>query len=224
MAQRPVEDVRRVDEAQERFDAAIAWFGEAEVRAPCALPDWTVGHLLTHVARNADSHVLRVHGAERGEVVDQYPGGFEGRARAIEDGASRPADVLIEDVRTSAAALSAAWAVVPDDAWGRVTRDVGGRERPLADLVGRRWQELEVHLIDLGGRRSPRDWPDPFVQAWLPRLRAELPHRLPAGTGPPTPGTLDERDELAWLYGRLDRSARPDLAGLAGLAELGPWS
>jgi hypothetical protein len=124
-------------------------------------------------------------------------------------------------VRTSAAALSAAWAVVPDDAWGRVTRDVGGRERPLADLPGRRWQELEVHLVDLGGGRSPRDWPEAFVQAWLPRLRAELPRRLPAGVEPPPPDALDERDELAWLYGRLDDTRR---RGLPELPELGPWS
>ena len=221
MSPRPVEDIRRVDEAQARFDAAIAGLGDADMRAPCALPGWTVGHLLTHVARNADSHVLRAHGATRGEVVDQYPGGFEGRARAIEEGASRPADELIEDVRTSAAALAAVWAVVPDDAWERVTRDVGGRERPLADLVARRWQELEVHLTDLGGGRSPRDWPEAFVRAWLPRLRAELAQRLPAGTEPPPPGTVDERDELAWLYGRLDRTTRPDLSALP---ELGPWA
>ncbi|HVN50163.1 MAG TPA: maleylpyruvate isomerase N-terminal domain-containing protein, partial [Acidimicrobiales bacterium] len=129
---RPDDDLRRVDDAQRRFEAAIADLDDAQVRAPCALPGWTVGHLLTHVARNADSHVLRTHAAERGEMVDQYPGGFEGRAQAIEEGAARPAVELVEDVRTSGAAVMAVWALVPDGAWANVTRDVGGRERPLS--------------------------------------------------------------------------------------------
>jgi len=218
---RPDEDLEQVERAQRRFDASVARFDDAAVRAACRLPGWTIGHLLTHVARNADSHVLRAHAAARGEMVDQYPGGFEGRARSIEDGAGRPADELIEDVVTSGAAVAAAWALVPDDAWGHVTRDVGGRQRPLAELPGRRWQELEVHLVDLGTGPTYRDWPEEFVRVWLPKLRAELPGRLSPGVEAPRPGSIDERDELAWLYGRLDLADRPDLAALP---RLGPWS
>ena len=48
----------------------------------------------------------------RGEIVDQYPGGFPARAAEIEEGAQRPAAALIDDVRTSAAAMSEAWSRV----------------------------------------------------------------------------------------------------------------
>jgi maleylpyruvate isomerase len=208
-------DLGRVAGAQQRFEGAIASFGDEQVRQPSVLPDWTVGHVLSHVARNADSHRRRAEAAVQGEIVDQYPGGFPARAAEIDEGAGRPAAVLIEDVRTSAAALAEAWSRVHADAWANVTRDVGGRERPLHALVGRRWQELEVHLVDLGVGVTHRDWSDEFVAFWLPRLREGARGRLAAGVELPSPGALDDRDELAWLYGRLDRDDLPELA---------PWS
>ncbi|HEV3226660.1 MAG TPA: maleylpyruvate isomerase N-terminal domain-containing protein [Acidimicrobiales bacterium] len=204
----PEDDIARVVDAQTRFDAAIADLTDADVRRASTLPDWTVGHVLSHVARNADSHRRRTEAARRGEVVDQYPGGFEGRAAEIEAGAARPAAELVADVRDSAALMTDAWHAVPDDAWEHRTRDVGGRERPLRELVGRRWQEVEVHLVDLAVGITYRDWPDEFVAVWRPRLRAVFGDQVPAWTG------LDDRDELAWLFGRL---ARPDLPVLA------PW-
>ena len=76
--------------------------GDGDVRRPSRLPGWTVGHVLAHVARNADSHRRRTEGAAVNEVVDQYPGGYAGRASEIEAGAGRPASELIVDVRFSA--------------------------------------------------------------------------------------------------------------------------
>lgn len=210
----PAGDIRRVADAQERLEAAIAGLTDSRVRLPSQLPGWTVAHLLTHVARNADSHVRRAEAAANDEVVEQYAGGLAGRLAEIDAGADRPADVLIADVRTSGAELLAAWEIVPDDAWSRPTVDAFGRERPLWRLVGRRWQELEVHVVDLGVGITYLDWPDEFVAEWLPRLRAELPNRL-GGVEPPTlPPDLDDRAELAWLYGRIDH---PDLPALP------PW-
>ena len=110
--------------------------------------------------------------------------------------------------------MEEAWRRVPPATWGNVTRDVSGRGRPLRALPARRWQELEVHVVDLNVDVTPHDWSDGFVRVFLPLLRASLPARLPEGARPPTVGDLDERDELAWLYGRLDR---PDLPALA------PW-
>lgn len=204
----PYDDIARVVDAQRRFEAAIGGLGDDDMRRSTALPGWTLGHLLTHVARNADSHTRRTEAAARAEIVDQYQGGYEGRAAEIETGASRDATALIDDVRVSAERMHAAWQRVPDAAWVNVTRDVGGRTRPLNELVLRRWQELEVHAVDLGLGVTHRDWSDEFVEQWLPRLRSSFPDR------PETPAGLDERDELAWLYGRLDRD---------GLPVLPPW-
>jgi hypothetical protein len=112
----------------------------------------------------------------------------------------------------SAARLEATWRVVPSEAWDRATRDVGGRERPLRDLPARRWQELEVHAIDLGAGSTYEDWPDEFVGEWLPRLRSTVRARLPPGAPGPALDGLSERVELAWLYGRLTVARLPALA------------
>jgi len=207
----PVELLQRVDDAQRRFDDAIAGLDDVAIGRSSDLPGWTVGHVLTHVARNADSHVRRADGATRGEVVEQYPGGYPGREDEIERGARRRAHAVIADVRESAERLRRRWRALPDQAWSATTRDVGGRERPLRELPARRWQELEVHVVDLGAGVGYRDWPDAFVAVWLPLLRASLAARLPAGVEPPKARDLDARTELAWLYGRVRRDDLPEL-------------
>ncbi len=174
------------------------------------LPGWSVSHVLAHIARNADSHRRRARAAVRGEVVEQYTGGYAGRADEIDWSARSDAATLVADVDSSARLLRAAWDGLPESAWARPTRDVAGRERPLSALPGRRWQELEVHAVDLGLGVSHRDWPEDFVDTWLPRLRSTLDHRLPKGAAPPV--LPDRRDELAWLYGRLDDPSLPVLA------------
>jgi maleylpyruvate isomerase len=204
-ATRPGEELTGIERSQQRLLAAIEGLTDGDARRATALPGWTVGHVLTHLARNADSHRRRTEAAVRGEVVDQYPGGYEGRDAEIEAGAARSAADLIDDVRVSSELMEAMWRVVPDSAWSNVTRDVAGRERPLRDLVARRWQEVEVHLVDLDIGVTYRDWPAEFVQVWLPKVRAFFPDR------PETPESLDERDELAWLYGRLERDDLPVL-------------
>jgi hypothetical protein len=45
-------------------------------------------------------------------------------------------------------------------------------------------------------------------------MRKIAARRLTPGDELPAPGTVDPRDELAWLFGRLER---------ADLPRLGPW-
>ncbi len=212
MSERPELDLTRAHDAQVRFEAAIADLDDGEIDRPSLLPGWTIGHVLTHVARNADSHRRRALAAERHEMVDQYEGGFAGRAAAIDEGAGRRADEIIADVKASALALEETWGSVPDSAWPNITRDVGGRERPLYALPARRWQELEVHVADLGTGPTYADWSEDFVRERLPELRASLSLRLPEGEVGPAEGVLEPREELAWLYGRLSRPGLPVLS------------
>ncbi len=207
----PEADLRRVGEAQQRFLDAVSGLDDADLRRPSLLPGWTVAHVLAHVAANADSHRRRADAAVRREVIDQYPGGSEGRAAEIERAAARTRAEIVDDVVTSAERMHAAWRQVPDGAWDVMSRDVSGRERPLRGLPARRWQELEVHVVDLDSGVTHRDWPADFVGVWLPALRATGERRLPAGAALPAPGMLDDRDELAWLYGRLHRRDLPEL-------------
>jgi len=208
----PHTDIDRVERAHVRFVEAIATLDDQDVRRASLLPGWTVAHVLTHVARNADSHVRRAEAARSGEVVDQYVGGAEGRSAEIEAGASRSAADVIADVRRSAEAVEATWRELPAPAWAGRSRDTRGGERPLFELPARRWQELEVHLVDLDIGVSHRSWSDDFVLEWLPRTRERLWKQVP---GLADGATFEHAaDELAWFYGRLHR---PDLT------ELPPW-
>jgi maleylpyruvate isomerase len=140
-------------------------------------------------------------------MIDQYQGGFASREADIQAGAGRPAVEIVEDVRQSAIAVDEAWHSVPDEAWVERSRDVSGRERLLFELPSRRWQEVEVHMVDLDSGVSPSDWPDEFVIEWLPRTRERMWAQLPPQLSDAR--FDDPRDELAWLYGRLRRSDLP---------------
>ena len=83
-------DLAGMRAAQDALVARTEDITDAEARAPSRLPGWSVGHVLTHIARNGDSVARRLEGVARGEIVDQYPGGYEGRAADIERGRTGP--------------------------------------------------------------------------------------------------------------------------------------
>ena len=109
------------------------------VQRPSLLPDWTVAHTLTHIARNADSHVLMLQAAASGEIGAQYPGGMEQRNADIEAGIGRSAAALVADVGASNARLEAAWLSLTDEGWTGEGLSVFGPV-PINDLPFRRWR------------------------------------------------------------------------------------
>lgn len=142
-------------------------------------------------------------------MIDQYEGGYAGRQAEIEAGSVRAAAEMIDDIRQSALSVEKSWRDLPGQAWECRSRDANGMERLLFELPARRWQEIEVHLIDLDVGVSYRDWPAEFVLEWLPRTRERMWSQLP--TKPRGVLFDDAAEELAWLYGRLHRSSRPEL-------------
>src|SRR5579872_1795438 len=108
--QAPGADLLWMVDAHARLGRHLDGITDEDVRRPTVLPGWSVGHVLTHLARNADSHLRRIAAASRGEVVDQYEGGPEGRAAEIEAGARRQAAELVADVRSSAEHVDASFA------------------------------------------------------------------------------------------------------------------
>ena len=180
--------------AHARLVDSLGGIDDAIVARPSRLPGWTVGHVLTHLARQADSHVRMLEGAAGGDIVDQYEDGFDGRAAGIAAGASRPAVAQVADVAASIARLETTWEQTPDEVWARgFARRTHGELVACADLPFRRWREVEVHHADLGLDLGPEAWSALFVDTELPRTLAGLPARL----------SLDDRRALlAWLMGR----------------------
>ena len=168
--------------------ADIAGLSDDVARGPSRLPGWSVGHVLTHIARNADSVVWRLEGATRGELRDQYPGGLAQRAADIEAGAGRPAAELVRDVQRTADAVERTMAGLSPAAWDAPSRTSRGVVEDSRDAVLSRWREVVVHHGDLG--LGPVPFPPALVEAWLPR---ELPRLAERG---------DPAELLAWVIGR----------------------
>lgn len=203
-----------------RLEAGIAGLTDHQARQPSLLPGWNIGHLLTHLARNADGQIRMFEGAAREEVATQYVGGAEGRTADIEAGAGRAATELIADVTTSNARLEVTWAETTERAWAGAGLSLGG-ELPCALMPYRRLVETELHHIDLGRigehEYSFADLPNDFVGLEIRRLTALWASRQPMGlaTLPATALELSAQDRLAWLVGRID------VAGLAPAGVVG---
>lgn len=231
MGRVPPADVEGYPEAFARLLATLEGLGDGDGRRPSRLPGWTVGHVLTHLARNADSHVRVLAAARRGEVADQYPGGPDQRAADIEDGAGRSERQLVADVVESSRRLGDAWAATPDEVWRNGRARLAAGQCPVDELPFRRRREVEVHHADLGLGFGWQDWPAAYVERELAVTVAGLPSRLPPAGGvrlevtdtgavwtvpedavDPVVVSAPSRRLLAWLIGR---EGGPDLPPLA---------
>jgi maleylpyruvate isomerase len=193
----PAHTIDRLTASHLRLLERLDGLTDDAVRGPSLLPDWSVGHVLSHLARNADSVVRRLEGCARDEIVDQYPGGLAGRAAEIEAGAHASADGLVDDLRTTAQAVEQVAAKMPADAWERLSRAVKGQLAPARQVLVSRIREVEIHHVDLGLGYRPSDWPADFVQETLITELAKLPDRA------------DSAVLLGWLT---DRGPAPALS------------
>lgn len=198
--------------------------GGFDPTTPSRLPDWTVGHVVTHLARNADAMCRVFEGATAGRVERMYPDGAEGRIAAIDAGAARGAPALLDDLVAAASALADALAAVPDAVWsdGRGVTLLG--ERTLPELLLGRWREVEIHRTDLGVGAGWESWPVGFVVRALPPRVAEVNARREPGErfrvvtpdGSIGDGPVEVRADaaraFAYLIGRTTMSGLPTVS------------
>lgn len=177
------------------------------VARPSLLPEWTVGHVLAHIAHQGDSISRLFRAAELGEMVDQYEGGFAARVAAIERDASLSADEHVTGVRRSIYALEGAIASAREG-WYGSARMVSGIEVPVTDLPLRRWREVEVHMGDLGLAElqcvGPDSWSLDYVRHDLSVMTMQWKSRGSMGLTdlPSQIRTQSPTVRLGWLMGR----------------------
>ena len=201
----------------DRLLQTVATLQDADLRAPSLLPGWTRGHVLTHVARNADGLGNVVRSALTGETIPMYAS-TESRNADIETGAGRsPAD-LEADLESSAERLLALLADVPADRLDAVVPTGRGWDLAIHEVPWMRLREVTYHHVDLGAGFGFADLPGEVLRRGLrecpPRLGDVVPGaallarspdgddvELPVGDGAvPVEGTA--ADVLAWLTGR----------------------
>jgi maleylpyruvate isomerase len=183
--------------AQAALDEWLASLDPVDSATPSRLPEWTVGHVLTHIARNADS--MRSMFAGR----PQYPGGRAQRAADIAAGAGRPWHELVADVGASSAALGEVFGSRTD--WSG-TAQATSQPRPVAMLPFLRWREVEVHRADLGRGYTFSDMPAGYVRRELVHMEMLWRASKPMGMTPLPQAALAAPPplRLAWLMGRAE--------------------
>jgi maleylpyruvate isomerase len=199
-------------------------------RAPSRLPDWTRGHVATHIARHADAIGRLAQWARTGERQDMYPSP-EHRVSEIEAGAGRSGLDLQIDLDTSAGRLSSEFDELDaGGAWDAVVEMRGGLQVPARLLPLPRLLEVVIHHVDLDIGYEITDI-DTQTAEWLLewcafRLRnrddfARLQLTSDSGStvtvgsvGEPIAISGSSANLLGWLMGRTDASAITGGGGL----------
>ncbi len=195
--------------ATNRLLAALGAVDDLDVTRPSLLPDWTVGHVLTRLARNADSFVRILRSAGENRPVPQCPGGAAGRNQDVEQGAGRPTEVIMADLVDSAARLDATFEEVPGVVWQRHGLRTDGSPFPCRVLPTSRRPEVEVSTsVSAMGARIGR--PNSSASTCPMRWGA-----CPNGSGTP-------RGPPSWPRSPAAPTGRP--ASCRGLSESGPAS
>ncbi len=180
----------------ERLVATAERLGDPDVRAPSLCEGWTRGHVLTHLARNAEA-LSRVCAAVLTGEPDTMYDSAEARDADIEAGAARSGAELASDVRTTAAALAPLISRLGVEHVGTTVERVPGGQLISAERVPfMRLREVVWHHVDLDAGYGFEETPDELVHLFLDDLVA----RLASSDG--APGLeirTDEGDE--WTIG-----------------------
>jgi maleylpyruvate isomerase len=190
--------------------------------APSRLPDWSRGHVASHIARQADGMVRLTEWARSGQRQDMYASA-EQREADIAAGAGRSGLELQIDLDTSAGRLDQAFDAMDDASWDAIVELRSGTKVPARLLPLARLLEVVVHHVDLdiGFEIDQIDHPTAeWLLEWCAfrvRDREEFP-RLDLSSdsgftislgnaGEPTSVSGTSPNLLGWVMGRVDDSA-----------------
>lgn len=198
-------------ESHQRLLQSLDSLTDDQCREPSALPGWTRGHVLSHLARNAESHVHVLQCAARGEVGEQYVGGAKARKEGIESHAHDSAELLVGAVRKSIYALEGQWAATNSEGWQGHGINSAGASIAMSDIVFLRWREVEVHHADLALTFTFGNWNSTYVRMELDRQVMMWRASKPMGLTPVPKIALQlsPNERLAWFLGRTEVEGLP---------------
>jgi maleylpyruvate isomerase len=192
-------------------------------RAPSRLPEWSRGHVATHIARQADGICRLASWARSGQRQEMYASP-EHRSSEIEEGSGRSGLELQIDLDTSAGRLEQAWESLDDGgSWDAIVEMRGGLQVPARLLPLARLLEVAIHHVDLDIGYEISDLDSPTAE-WLldwcsfrlqnrvefPKLdlRSDSGFSIMVGNaGEPIVISGTSPNLLGWLMNRVDASA-----------------
>jgi maleylpyruvate isomerase len=224
---------------QQRVEQAAGRLEPAQVAEPSRLPGWTRGHVLSHLARNADALVNLLTWARTGVEARMYASRTD-RDDGIEAGAGRALPEQLADLTAAGQRFAAAAAALPADRRSVTVLSGQGREIPAGEVPWLRVREVWLHLVDLGAASTIDDIPEAVawalaadVAGWMSSrteatadLRADGHDPIRLGRGEQAVTTIEGSPQriAGWLTGRIQDQAGPlGLAVTGDLPDLPRW-
>ncbi len=217
-----------VAEGQQRTEDAAAGLDDARLREPSRLAGWSRGHVLAHLARNADALVNLLAWARTGVESRMYASPDE-REEGINAGAGRDPAGQLADLTVSGSRFLRAAHAVPEARRSFTVLSAQGRQIPAHEVPWLRVREVWLHLVDLDVGYDVGAVPDPIawalatdVAAWMTQrtaatvdLHVDGSGTIRLGPGPSASGIISgtAQQVAGWLTGR---------AGPDGLTAAGP--
>lgn len=188
-------DLVAVDAHTRRLLDTARGLAPDSLSGPSLCSGWTRGHVLCHVARNADALCTLVTNATRGGSAPMYASP-QARDADIEAGSARDLAEQVADLETSAARFAAAAAELSDEVAGVSLEARNNTKVRAGFLPFMRLREVVFHHVDLDAGFGFADVEDElvlrFVEDTVRRMRAN----------PKTPSVTIRTDEGdAWSVG-----------------------
>jgi maleylpyruvate isomerase len=189
--------IAAVKESTAHLQRSISNLTNEQAREESLLPGWTRGHVLTHIARNADALINLTVWARTGIETPMYPS-REVRNATIEAQSTRTAAQLIEDVNASSERFLEALTSIHGDQWDVIVRWGSADNHETASVIPiLRRIEVEVHHVDLDLDYTLAHWPEDFVEM----LIEDSVRRYTARGDVPGVTLVANDDEGSWAIG-----------------------
>ncbi|MGH3861677.1 maleylpyruvate isomerase family mycothiol-dependent enzyme [Actinokineospora sp.] len=163
-----------VREATAVLTGVVERFAETDFTRPSLLPGWTRGHVVTHLARNADALVNLLTWARTGIEHAAYPSRAD-RDADIADGANRLGQIQREDLVAACDRFMVEATRLGHEDWAARVLNATGGPMVAAQIPQMRLFEVWTHLVDLDASVGFDAVPTGHLDLLLDR--ALLPHR-----------------------------------------------
>jgi maleylpyruvate isomerase len=158
---------RLLHEATRRLVRTTDALADDDFRAPSGLPGWSRGHVLAHLALNAEGLAAALTGLAEGEPAPMYASQESRDSDITLLGGAAPS-VIRDRLLGATTALADALDALPDGQWDTVIERVpGGRTFAAGNVPGMRLSEVEIHHADLGAGYGRDDWAPAYVTLLL---------------------------------------------------------